>query len=62
MRIVDMDPLGREVAVVLDWAATQGETAVGVKTGMWRGVCMSSLSGPETCIVGADRCRPLSSV
>ena len=35
VRVVVLDALGREVAVVLDGTASQGETAVGVDTGSW---------------------------
>ncbi|HEX9953164.1 MAG TPA: T9SS type A sorting domain-containing protein [Rubricoccaceae bacterium] len=35
VRVVVLDALGREVAVVLDGAAAQGETVVGVETEAW---------------------------
>ena len=35
VRVVVLDVLGREVTVVLDGAAAQGETTVGVETGAW---------------------------
>ena len=35
VRIVVIDVLGREVAVVLDGVAAQGETSVGIETGAW---------------------------
>ena len=35
VRVVVLDVLGREVAVVLDGTAAQGETTIGVETGAW---------------------------